>query len=210
MSRRRALLVALTVALVPFRPSFAKKVITVLPVDVQQVKVSSYVEGAKIKVALEGQRVEFSFFGADTLEPGECYVEEAKDRMKALLPNGTVLYLERGEDVTEGKDRLVRHVRAEDDGGAYLVNAKLIRDGNAGWKARDAEDGHAKYADRYERAESDANARGNGLWSECDRLHSQARTRPVQTAGVERARRWYWRNRVAKIGRSGGVRPDSR
>jgi len=124
-------------------------------------------------VALGGERVELNFIGADAPEPGECYVEEANAAMKKLLPKGTVLYLERDEDDTDDKDRLLRHVWSEgDDGEAYLVNAKLIRDGNAGWKAKDAEGGNARYADRYEKAEKDAKTKKNALWAECDRLHS--------------------------------------
>lgn len=159
-----------------------------LPVGAVRVKVSSYVDGDKIKVALDGERVELNFIGADAPEPEECYVAESNAAMKDLLPKGTVLYLERDADDTDGRDRLLRHVWAEGKSGeAYLVNAKLIRDGNAGWKAKDAEDGNAKYADRYEKAEADAKERGNGLWSECDRLHSKARTKSEQRASAERA-----------------------
>lgn len=159
-----------------------------LPVDAVRVKVSSYVDGDKIKVALDGDRVELNFIGADAPEPKECHAEESNAAIKTLLPKGTVLYLEQDAENTDGKDRLLRHVWAEGKGGeAYLVNAKLIRDGTAGWKAADAEDGNAKYAERYEKAQADAQARGNGLWAECDRLHSKARTKSEQRASAERA-----------------------
>ena len=66
-----------------------------------------------------------------------------------------------------------------------MVNAKLIRDGNAGWKSQDAEDGNDKYADRYEKAQVSAKGSDNGLWAECSRLHSKARTKSQQRADAE-------------------------
>lgn len=162
-----------------------------LPEGVQSAEVAGQLDGDKITVEVDGETRELNFVGADAPEPGECYVKESNAAIEKLLPEGTPLWLETDAKATDNKDRLLRHVWASDKHGkAYLVNAKLIRDGIAGWKAKDAEDGNAKYADRYEKAQADAKEKKNGLWDECDRLHSKARTKSEQTraAGRERAR----------------------
>lgn len=162
-----------------------------LPAGVQSAEVAGHVDGDKIKVRVDGESHELNFIGADAPEPGECYVEESNAAVEKFLPEGTPLWLETDAKSTDNKDRLLRHVWASDKNGkAYLVNAKLIRDGIAAWKTKDAESGNAGYADRYEKAQADAKKRKNGLWGECDRLHSKARTKSEQTraAGRERAR----------------------
>lgn len=161
---------------------------TGLPQPVVQAKVSSYVDGDKIKVDLDGERVELNFIGADAPEPKECYATEANAAIRKLLPKGTVLYLQPDAVQADENGRILRHVWAEGKGGeAYLVNAKLIRDGIAGWKKQDADDGNAKYADRYEKAQADAQESKNGLWAECSRLHSKARTKSAQATSETRA-----------------------
>lgn len=146
----------------------------------------SVMDGDKINVSIEGNVQELNFLGADAPEPGECYAAEATAAIKELLPTHAVLYLERDTQDLDNRDRLLRHVWTEGKGGkAYLVNAKLVRDGIAGWKSQDAKDGNAKYAGRYEKAQADAKKSENGLWAECDRLHSKARTRSEQTKAAE-------------------------
>jgi len=189
MKRLAVVIVAVLflLTMVPVSGARAQEV-TGLPDGVKKAKISSYVDGDKIKVTLGGKRLELNFIGADAPEPRECYVAESNAAMKKLLSKGTVLYLETDATPVDSKGRLLRHVWAEGKGGkAFLVNAKLIRDGNAGWKAGDREDGNAKYADRYKKAEKDAKKAKNGLWAECDRLHSKARTKSQQRADPKAA-----------------------
>ena len=93
MKRLVVLAILFVLTMVPTTTTHAQEV-TGLPSRVEQVKVSSYMDGDKIKVALDGERVELSFIGADAPEPKECFVAESNAAMKELLPKGTILYLE--------------------------------------------------------------------------------------------------------------------
>jgi len=186
MKRVAAIVIAVlfVLTMIPVGAARAQEV-TGLPADVEEVKVSSYGDGDTIKVNLDGERVMLNFIGADAPEPKECYGKESLAAMKKLLPKGTVLYLETDAVGTDAAGQLLRHVWTEGKGGkAYLVNAKLIRDGVAGWSD---DGGNAKYANRYEKAQADAKRSENGLWTECTRLHSKERTKSQQRADAQAA-----------------------
>jgi len=187
---KRLVVLLFVLALLPTTPVRAQDEPSGLPAQVSEATVSSYVDGDKIKVKLKGSVQELNFIGADAPEPKECYATEANAAIRTLLPKGTVVYVEIDTAAqTDAKDRILRHVWAEGKGGkAYLVNAKLIRDGIAGWKSADAEAGNDRYADRYEKAQVDAKRSKNGLWAECDRLHSKARTKSARATSEARAK----------------------
>lgn len=126
------------------------------------------IDGDTVDVDLDGQRERVRLIGVDTPEsvaperPVQCYGVEASDHTRALLPEGTVVRLERDEVGRDQYDRLLAYVyRADDD---LLVNLDLIEGGFA--DAVTYGDNEALY-DTFVAAESTARADGIGLWSAC-------------------------------------------
>ena len=126
------------------------------------------IDGATVDVDLDGTRERVRLIGVDTPEsvaperPVQCYGVEASDRTRSLLPEGTVVRLERDEVGRDQYDRLLAYVyRAEDD---LLVNLDLIEGGFA--DAVTYGDNEALY-DTFVAAEASARADGVGLWGAC-------------------------------------------
>ena len=126
------------------------------------------IDGDTVDVDLDGTRERVRLIGVDTPEsvaperPVQCYGVEASDRTRSLLPEGTVVRLERDEVGRDQYDRLLAYVyRAEDD---LLVNLDLIEGGFA--DAVTYGDNEALY-DTFVAAEASARADGVGLWGAC-------------------------------------------
>jgi len=103
-----------------------------------------------------GERIRFS--GINTPEKGECYYQEAKDRLAELILNKEV-YLERDKTNRGNYGRLLRYVYVNN----ILVNKVMVREGYA-----DAYDKYAydtKRFDELDAAEQIAKAEKLGRWN---------------------------------------------
>jgi endonuclease YncB( thermonuclease family) len=116
--------------------------------------------------------------GIDAPNKGECYYGESKRRLKKLLPEETVVYLETSGTVDKDGDLTIRYVwlPGEDGKKAALINTKLVREGFAGFND---ELDTPKYFERLEDAQADAIEKNLGLWKACGQLHLVAE--PVAT-----------------------------
>jgi micrococcal nuclease len=126
------------------------------------------VDGDTVVVDVGGQEESVRLIGIDTPEsvapgrPVECFGPEAKDRTARLLPEGTVVRLERDVEARDRYDRLLAYViRDEDD---VLVNLLLVQEGFAEAIAYPPNLAHQGELDR---AEAAARAGGKGLWPAC-------------------------------------------
>jgi micrococcal nuclease len=83
---------------------------------------------------------------------------EARRALAGMLPLGLVVRLEHDVASTDRYGRLLAY--AWD--GQILVNEAMVRDG---WAVLYTVPPNVKYAERFERAQSEARARGTGLWA---------------------------------------------
>jgi endonuclease YncB( thermonuclease family) len=116
--------------------------------------------------------------GIDAPNKGECYYGESKRRLKKLLPEDAVIYLETSGTVDKDGEVSVRYVWIPGENGkkATLINTKMVREGFAGFDdSRDS----PKYFARIEDAQADAIEKSVGLWKACGQLHLVAE--PVAT-----------------------------
>ena len=126
------------------------------------------VDGDTIVVDIDGVEEPVRFIGIDTPEsvaperPVECFGPEAKARTAVLLPEGTVVRLERDVEARDRFDRLLAYViRDRDD---VLINLLLVEEGYAEARAFPPNLAHQ---DELDRAEASARAAGRGLWPAC-------------------------------------------
>lgn len=126
------------------------------------------VDGDTIVVDLGGHEESVRLIGIDTPEsvardrPVECFGPEAKARTAALLPEGTVVRLERDVEARDRYDRLLAYVIRDQD--SVLVNLLLVEEGFAEAKAFPPNLAHQGELDQ---AEAHARAEGRGLWPAC-------------------------------------------
>ncbi len=126
------------------------------------------VDGDTVVVDIDGQQESVRLIGIDTPEsvaqdrPVECFGVEAKDRTAELLPEGTVVRLERDVEARDRYDRLLAYVTRDGDG--LLVNLALVEEGFA--ESISYPPNVARQGD-LDRAEADARAAGRGLWAAC-------------------------------------------
>ena len=126
------------------------------------------VDGDTIVVDIDGTEERVRFIGIDTPEsvaqdrPVECYGPEAKERTADLLPEGTLVRLERDVEARDRYDRLLAYViRDEDD---LFVNRLLVEEGYAesiAYPPNTTRQGELDAADAQARAED------RGLWASC-------------------------------------------
>jgi micrococcal nuclease len=125
------------------------------------------VDGDTIVVEIDGHEESVRFIGIDTPEsvaqdrPVECFGPEAKVRTAELLPEGTVVRLERDVEARDRYDRLLAYVIRDDDD---LVNVLLVEEGYA--EAMPYPPNVARQAE-LDRAEAAARAAERGLWPVC-------------------------------------------
>ena len=125
-------------------------------------------DGDTIVVDVDGHEESVRLIGIDTPEsvardrPVECFGAEAKARMAELLPEGTVVRLERDVEARDRYDRLLAYVtRASDD---VLVNLLLVEEGFA--ESMPFPPNVARQG-ALDEAEATARAAGRGLWPTC-------------------------------------------
>ncbi|MCD4759996.1 thermonuclease family protein [archaeon] len=108
-----------------------------------------------------GDRIRFS--GINTPETGECYYQEAKDRLKELTLDKEV-YLEQDTSDTGKYGRKLRYIYLNED---EMVNEILVMEGFA--KVYDKYSYDTKRYMQLKRAEADAIIDSLGVWS-CEDL----------------------------------------
>lgn len=146
-----------------------------IPADATEAEVVEVVDGDTIKVRdAEGGRAAETetvrLIGIDTPEtrdpndPGECYGAEATAYSRSLFPEGGTVWLEHDVSDTDRYDRLLRYVWIEDDGGAYLANELLVREGYAVVSTYPPD---VKHVERLTDAQDAATDEQAGLWAEC-------------------------------------------
>lgn len=104
----------------------------------------------------DGERVRLS--GINTPERGECYYQEAKDRLIELVLDKDV-YLERDKTNRGNYGRLLRYIYRNN----VLVNKVLVREGYA--DAYDKYKYDTKRFDELDEAEQKAKASNLGMWA---------------------------------------------
>jgi micrococcal nuclease len=123
-------LVALTVLMSGCSPRAA-----VPPRPADQAVVLRVVDGDTVDVELQGAKVRVRLLGIDTPEtvdetrPVQCYGPEASAHLAQLLPEGTVVRLERDREARDRFGRLLVYLHRIEDG--LFVNAALIEGGYA-------------------------------------------------------------------------------
>ena len=126
------------------------------------------VDGDTIVVDIDGTEESVRFIGIDTPEsvaqdrPVECYGPEAKERTAELLPEGTLVRLERDVEARDRYDRLLAYVIRDDD--ATFVNRLLVEEGFAesiSFPPNTTRQGE------LDAAEAAARAAARGLWAAC-------------------------------------------
>jgi micrococcal nuclease len=128
-------------------------------------RVEKVIDGDTIAVVKDGIKETIRLIGINTPEsvdprrPVECFGVEASNKAKELL-TGRNVYLE--EDPTQGTrdkyNRALRYVRRED---GLFYNLWIIQNGYAYEYTYDTS---YKYQAEFKRAQSDAQAKGVGLW----------------------------------------------
>jgi len=133
-----------------------------------EARVTRVVDGDTIVVDLDGRSEKIRLLGIDTPEtksptkPVQCYGKEASAHTTELLPDGTVVRLERDVEERDQYGRLLAYVyRADDD---LFVNLELARDGFASLLTYRPNVAHV---DELSAAVDDAHARQAGLWGQC-------------------------------------------
>ena len=111
------------------------------------------------------QTVRFLNINAPELNGNECWSEEARDRTRQLLPEGTVVWLTWDGELEDPYDRLLCHVfkgnhPTEDD----WINLQLVEEGHAEAYIFEAND---TFEDEFLEAEWDAYSDDLGMWGAC-------------------------------------------
>jgi micrococcal nuclease len=125
------------------------------------------VDGDTVEVEVGGREETVRLIGIDTPEtvdprsPVECFGEEASDRTKALLPEGTEVRLVADVEARDRYDRLLAYVYRDD---GTFVNLALVEDGYASVLTYPPNVAHV---DELTTAAARARDEGRGLWAAC-------------------------------------------
>jgi micrococcal nuclease len=98
--------------------------------------------------------------------PVECYGPEASDRLKELLPAGSIVYVTIDETDEDQYGRRLRHVwiRDADTDEAFLVSEIMVRGGYVDARTYRPD---VEFDDELMDAERDAQRSDAGLWGAC-------------------------------------------
>ncbi len=143
-----------------------------IPIDAIVATVVGVADGDTIRVELDGLEESVRLILIDTPEtrdprrPVECFGREATARIKALLPEGQTVYLERDVTDRDRYGRLLRYVWVPDGeaGLGFLLNERLVREGYAALYTYPPDVG---YVERIRAAQQAAVEEGAGLWAAC-------------------------------------------
>ena len=125
-------------------------------------------DGDTADIGIQGVVERVRFIGIDTPEPvggrrdAECFGDEASELTERLLPEGTVVRLERDVEPRDPFDRLLAYVfRVDDD---LFVNLHLAE---AGYADQLVIEPNSAYASVIGPAVQRAREEGLGLWGAC-------------------------------------------
>lgn len=118
--------------------------------------VTAVVDGDTLDIN-NSERIRLS--GINTPETGECYYQEAKNKLKELTYNKEV-YLEKDRSNKDKYDRLLRYIYLNE---SYLVNEILVQNGYA--RVYDKYSYDTKRYDQLKEVEAKAIEKGIGIWS---------------------------------------------
>ena len=125
------------------------------------------VDGDTVEVRLGDRDETVRLIGIDTPEtvdprsPVECFGEEASDRTKALLPEGTAVRLVADVEARDRYDRLLAYLYRDD---GTFVNLALVEDGYASLLTYPPNVAHVS---EFTAAAARARDEGRGLWGAC-------------------------------------------
>ena len=125
------------------------------------------VDGDTIDVTINGTKERVRLIGIDTPEtkkpntPVECFGPEASAFTTSLLPEGTLLHLERDVEARDKYDRLLAYAYLTD---GTFVNLEIVRQGYASVLTIPPNVAHA---DEFVQAARAAEAADAGLWGGC-------------------------------------------
>lgn len=164
-----------------------------VPSGSEEASIAGHEDGDKIRVALNGETKTVHLIGSDAPEVagdddlGECFATESGDRLKEMLPEGRIVYLERDATDEDKDDRLWRYVWfvGEDQGRTRLANRVMIREGYSVFKA---EADNTRYDDPFEREQATAKERGAGLWDACGGGHVEITPESAASGLTEKER----------------------
>jgi micrococcal nuclease len=134
--------------------------------------VTRVVDGDTIVARLGDEDETIRLIGIDTPEtkrpgtPVECFGPEASARMAELLPEGTVVRLERDVEERDRYGRLLAYVHRHTDD--LFVNRAMAIEGFAGPSRVPP---NVTRTDELAEAVADARAAGRGLWARCGGGH---------------------------------------
>lgn len=126
------------------------------------------VDGDTLRVRVGGRQEAVRLIGIDTPEsvrpgtPVECFAKEAAARLRALVPPGAEVRLERDVEARDRYGRLLAYVFRKRDG--LFVNLALARDGFAQVATYPP---NVAYADDFVAGVAEARHAGRGLWGRC-------------------------------------------
>ncbi len=127
------------------------------------------IDGDTIELNIDDQIERVRLIGIDTPEtvsqsvPVQCYGAEASAALKGLLPAGSLVRIERGEEARDRYGRLLLYIYRHDDD--LFVNQWMIEGGFAEAVSYAPNDDYARHFDSLR---SEARSAGRGLWGECD------------------------------------------
>lgn len=129
--------------------------------------VVSVADGDTATFLINGVEETTRFIGVDTPEtvhpekPVQCYGPEASAFTKEMLPIGSTVYLELGEEERDRYGRLLAYIYLPD---GTMLNQQLITEGYGTALTIPPND---RYAPLFTTAEAEAKANERGLWSAC-------------------------------------------
>ncbi|MGE3796986.1 MAG: thermonuclease family protein [Thermomicrobiales bacterium] len=142
-----------------------------IPADAEMALVDWVYDGDTIEALLpDGSRETVRLTGIDAPETGanttpvQCYGQESTVHLRALLPAGTTVWMDRDISNRDRYGRLVRFIWTSDQGSALLVNLRMLEDGFA--FARSYGDDR-EHEELFRKAASTADEADLGMWGAC-------------------------------------------
>ena len=124
--------------------------------QVTECVVQSVADGDSFR-CLDGSRVRL--IGVDSPERQQHpFGQQAQQALREIMPAGTVVRIETDVAPSDRYGRVLAHVWV----GSTLVNEAMVQ---GGWAVLYTVPPNIKYADRLERAQSEARVSGAGLWA---------------------------------------------
>lgn len=129
-----------------------------MPAGAEIAVVLSVTDGDTIEIDWRGGRERLRLIGVNSPENGECWADEAGRVLEALIPVGSEVGMTLDESDRDQFGRLLRYLWV----GSMSVNEELVRRGGAISRRYPPD---TAMADRFDEAQADAKAEGQGQWA---------------------------------------------